>query len=179
MGSRLRGTALIAVFTLVPAVLLGQVRDERAVRAAFVYNLTKYVEWPDSEGDMTIAYIGEPDGGATLKQMLDGKNSGSRAIRVLLSPSDIDLERCQILYVAEPSTKKVHALLERVHGKGILTVGDTDVFVREGGMIGLVMVGEQIQIQVHLEAAQEAQLKISSRLLNIARLVRLGAEVKK
>jgi len=178
MRARLRRIVLIAVFTLLSSILLGQVHDERAVRAAFVYNLTKYVEWPEANGAMTIGYIGEPEAGETLKKMLDGKNSDSRPIRVLLSPSEAELERCQILYVAEPSSKKVHAMLEHVRGKGILTVGNTETFVHEGGMIGLVTVGEQIHIQVRLEVVQQAQLKISSRLLNIATLVAPGAEAK-
>jgi len=173
-----RLVTVLAVIILLTATAIAQVRDERAVRAAFVYNLTKYIEWPDAGSQMTIAFVGDSEAGEILKKMLDGKSSGPLPIHVLLSPSEADLLRCQLLYVAEPSSKKVRAALDRVHGKGILTVGDSELFVREGGMIGLVTVGEQVQIQVRLEAAQQAQLKISSRLLSIATLVRQGAEAK-
>lgn len=149
----------------------GQPHDERAVRAAFVFNLTKYVEWPQKTDEMVIGFIGQDQTGEIFKKMLDGKTSDSRVIRVLLSPSDQDLARCSILYIAEPSARNVRAALDQVRGKSILTVGDTEAFVREGGMIGLVTVGEQIQIRVSLETAQASRLKISSRLLNIAALV--------
>jgi len=110
--------------------------------------------------------------------MLDGKNSDSRLIHVVLSPSAEELERCNILYIADSSPQKTRAALEKVHSKGILTVGDTNSFLRQGGMIGLVTVGEQVQIQVRLEIAQESRLKISSRLLSIAVLVPPTADGK-
>ena len=170
--------ALFALFLFLPTRAAGQSHDERSVKAAFVFNLTKYVEWPQSSDEMVIGYVGEAQTGEIFKKMLDGKSSGSRAIRVLLSPSSADLERCQILYVAEASQKKVRVALDQVRGKGVLTVGDTELFLHEGGMIGLVTVGEQIQIQVSLEVVQESRLKISSRLLSIATLVRPNAEAR-
>jgi hypothetical protein len=155
-----------------------QLRDERAVKAAFVFNLTKYVEWPQASNEMLIGFVGEGPTGDVLKNMLDGKTSESRPIRVLLSPSDQELERCNILYIADPSPPRIRATLDRVHGRSILTVGDTGSFVRQGGMISLVTVGEQVQIQVSVETAQASQLKISSRLLNIAIIVRPIAEAR-
>ena len=154
----------------------GQLHDERAVKAAFVFNLTKYVEWPQKTDEIVIGFIGQDQTGEIFKKMLDGKTSDSRVIRVLLSPSDQDLARCSILYIADPSPKNVRAAFDQVRGKSILTVGDTETFVREGGMIGLMTVGEQIQIQVSLETVQASRLKISSRLLNIATLVRPAAK---
>jgi hypothetical protein len=166
---------LLALLAPIERVAEGQLHDERAVRAAFVFNLTKYVEWPQKTDGMVIGFIGQDQTGEIFKKMLDGKTSDSRVIHVLLSPSDQDLARCSILYIADPS-KNVRAALDQVRGKSVLTVGDTEAFVREGGMIGLVTVGEQIQIQVSLETAQASRLKISSRLLNIATLVRPTAK---
>ena len=179
-GARLHnGILLVMLLALAAGAALSQEHDERAVKAAFVYNLTKYVEWPQASAEMTIGYIGERLTGETLRKMLDGKSSGPHPIRVVIAPSDKELERCQIIYVAEHSPKDVHAVLERVHGKNVLTVGDSEMFVQEGGMIGLVTVGEQVQIRVSLEGAQQAQLKISSRLLNIATLIPPSTEAKK
>jgi hypothetical protein len=169
---------LALLLLLISPGAVPQSHDDRSVKAAFVFNLTKYVEWPQSSEEMVIGYLGEERTGEIFKKMLDGKSSGSRSIRVILLPSATDLERCQLLYVAEPSEKKVRAALDLVRGKSVLTVGDTDSFVREGGMIGLVTVGEQIQIQVGLEVVQESRLKVSSRLLSIATLVRPGPEAK-
>lgn len=165
----------LALLVPIAPVAEGQLHDERAVRAAFVFNLTKYVEWPQKTDEIVIGFLGQDQTGEMFKKMLDGKTSDSRVIRVLLSPSDQDLAGCSILYIADPS-KNVRTALDQVRGKSILTVGDTETFVREGGMIGLVTVGEQIQIQVSLETVQASRLKISSRLLNIATLVRPTAK---
>ena len=148
-----------------------QMRDERAVKAAFVFNLTKYVEWPQASNELVIGFVGEGPMGETLERMLAGRSSESRPIRVVLYPPDEELERCSILYIADSAPSKVRAILDRVRTKSILTVGDTGSFARNGGMVGLVRVGEQVQIQVNLEVTHESRLRISSRLLNIAVIV--------
>ena len=153
-------------------------QDERAVKAAFVFNLTKYVEWPNPASELLIGYVGDPLMGETLQKLLEGKTSDSRIIHVLIAPSDQDLTRCALLYIAEPSSRKLHALLERVRDRNTLTVGDSGSFAKEGGMVGLVRNGDQVQIQVNLQAAQAAQLKISSRLLNLSTIIRDGKEVR-
>ncbi|MFZ3264262.1 MAG: YfiR family protein [Terriglobales bacterium] len=168
----------LGLLLLMPRAGQSQPHDELAVKAALVFNLTKYVEWPQGNNEVVIGFVGEGPMGEVLKKMLDGKTSESRPIHVLLSPSDQELERCYILYIADPSPRKIHAALDRVRDKSILTVGDTESFVREGGMISLVTVGDLVQIQVRLEVARESRLKISSRLLNIVVLVPPAPEVK-
>jgi len=163
------GFGLVLLFSIpCPA----QFQDESAVRAAFVFNLTKYVEWPHPGDEIVIGFVGDEHMGETLRKTLAGKTVESRPIRVVLSPTDDELQHCHLLYITHSSSKTLHAALDKVRSKGVLTVGDTDSFTREGGIIGLVRSGEQIQIQVNLEMAQESQLKISSRLLNLATLVK-------
>lgn len=159
---------LIFLFVLPAAA---QLQDERSVKTAFVFNLTKYVEWPHATNELVIGFVGDAPMGEILKKMLDGKTSDSRPIRVLLFPSEEQLEHCNLLYIAHSSPKETRAALDRVHKKGILTVGETESFARDGGMIGLVRTGDQVLIQVNLQAAQESQLKISSRLLNLSIIV--------
>jgi hypothetical protein len=155
-----------------------QQRDERAVRAAYVFNLTKYVQWPQEKSELIIAFSGSPTTGEKLRELLEGKSSESRSIHVVLVPPEEDLPRCAILYLTDPPSKKLRASLDKLENRGILTVGETDSFVREGGMVGLVKVRDQIQIQVNLEATQQAGVKISSRLLNLAVLVRSDSSAR-
>jgi hypothetical protein len=159
---------------LTASVSQAQVHDEYAVKAAFVYNLTKYVEWPQARNQLVVAVMGEGPMPDMLKQMLDKKTSESRSIHVVLSPSEEELQHCDILYIANSSSKQLRATLDEIHRKEILTVGDAQSFARDGGMVGLVRVGEQVQLQINLEATQQSHLKISSRLLNIALLVQPG-----
>jgi uncharacterized protein DUF4154 len=173
-----RVASTVSLLLLLVAATQAQTHDERAVRAAFVYNLTKYVEWPQPSRELVIGFLGEGPMGDILKKMLDGKSSESRPIRVVLSPSDEELEHCHILYVGNmPSTTR-RAALDRVRHKSTLTVGDTENFARQGGMIALIRVGEEVQLQVNLQVTNESQLKISSRLLNIAHLVETPAGEK-
>jgi hypothetical protein len=155
-----------------------QLQNEYAVKAAFVLNLTKYVEWPQTNSELTIGFVGEGPMGETLKTMLAGKTNGFRPIHVLLSPSDEAMERCDIVYIADASSKKIRAALERVGSRSVLTVGDTDSFMRAGGMVGLVRVGEQMQIHVNLGAVRAARLRISSRLLNLTSVIQTTGKEK-
>jgi hypothetical protein len=164
---------ILALLLLFGPSASAQLQNEYAVRAAFVLNLTKYVEWPQASNALTVCSIGDGPIGETLKQMLAGKNNESRPIQVLLFPSDEALERCDIIYIAHSSSKKIREALDRVGNRSILTVGDTDSFTREGGMVGLVRVGEQMQIQINMDAIQAARLKVSARLLNLSSVVRI------
>src|SRR5579863_2996098 len=153
-----------AVLVLLAVSVLGtaQLQDESVVKAAYVYNLTKYVQWPQPGSELVIAFVGDGPMGNVLKKGLDGKTTTSGPIRVLVSPSDEQLIRCQLLYVDYSSSKQVHAVLQKVSNKEILTVGDWDSFTKEGGMVGLVRSGAQIQIQINEVTAGEAHLTISS-----------------
>ena len=155
-----------------------QLQDERAVRAAFVFNLTKYVEWPHPASELVIGFVGESAMGEMLQNMLAGKTSDSRTIRVVISPSDEELQRCQILYVGYPSSRKIRLTVDKVRNKGILTIGEADSFAQDGGMVGLVRAHDQIQVQVNLTVTQEAQIKISSRLLSLSTIVRTAPEAR-
>lgn len=153
-----------------------QPRDERAVRAAYVFNLTKYVEWPASTRELWIGFAGERSEGEFLARMLEGKTSESRPIHLVLSPSEEELKKCNILYIAEPQASKARAALNKANGEMLLTVGEADSFARDGGMVGLVKAGDHIEIVVNLEAAQKAGIKISSQLLSLAQIVSPGAK---
>ena len=172
---------LVCTFALISALALSafaDLQDENAVKVAFVFNFTKYVEWSRPTQDLVVGVIGDGPMAHALQASLSGRSSESRTIRVIVDPSDAQLEQCSIVYVTLSSPRKVRAALERLRGKGVLTVGDADFFARQGGMIGLVTSGDQIEIQVNLHAAEAAGLKISSRLLNLAKIVEPTAEAK-
>jgi hypothetical protein len=146
-------------------------QDERAVRAAFVFNLTKYVSWPTRRDRLVIGVVGAGDVGQVLKQVLDGKVSDGRRITVVIHMPDSDLGNCDLLYVAGLPPTTVRSILNRAAGRAVLTVGDSDQFVRAGGMVGLVRSGDQIEIEVNLPALRSRNLDMSSRLLKLALLV--------
>jgi len=172
-GAVCRAVVVVLCLCLFPLASAAQVKDELAVKAAFVFNLTKYVEWPAgaAANEIVIGVTGEESMGLVLKQVLSGKTAGSKTVRVILEPGKEELPHCNILYIAQPSPQKIRAILERIPSTGILTVGDTASFTRLGGAVGLVTTGDHVQIQINPAAAEAAQIKISSRLLSLATLV--------
>lgn len=146
-------------------------QDVRAVRAAYIYNLTKYVTWENQKSHITVCYFGEKSMGRALEGVLNGKYSDNRVIRVVPYTSASALERCDVLYVSGLAPEDDRAMLDRVRGRKILTIGDTDAFARRGGIIGLVRTGDQVQLDINVDAAAAAGLQISSRVLNLAVIV--------
>jgi TonB family protein len=164
----------LGLVVLIPTICWPQSQDERAVRAAYVFNLTKLVEWPAGKNELQIGFYGSSETGEFLRKMLDGRSSESRQIHMILFPSDDELQKCSIVYIADSQQTKVRATLDKLGYRNIVTVGETDWFAQEGGMVGLVKVGERIQMQVNLEATQRAGVKIGSHLLSLAVIVRSG-----
>lgn len=166
------GTLLLLLIS--PHVAAAQSQSELKVKAAYVFNLTKYVEWPDHKKSLVIAVEGDGPMVATLRDALAGKVSDSRNMEVVVSPTDADLDRCDVLYVARSDKKRIDAALRKVAGHSVLTVGDAASFTKQGGAVALLTVGDRIEIQINLQASQKARLKISSRLLNLATVVNDG-----
>jgi hypothetical protein len=156
---------------LLPGESLCAQQDERAVRAGFVFNLTKYVSWPERHERLVVGVMGQGSMVPVLKQVLEGKVSDGRRISIVINPSDGELRECDVLYVAEMSAVRIRSTLDRVASRAVLTVGDSDQFAREGGMVALVRSGDQIEIEVNLDAVRGRRLEMSSRLLNLAVLV--------
>jgi len=174
---RFRTLVVLAVFAAVAlAPASAQERDERAVRVAYLYSLIKFVDWPGPENDLLIGYVGSPATGETLFKSLDGRRNDAHTLHVILSPSDGALEKCGIIYFGDASTDAIRKTLAKVEGRPVLTLGETDAFPQLGGMVGLVKDEDHIQIVVNLPLTQRSGIRISSRVLNLATIVRPGKD---
>ena len=175
---RTRGPALLVLLAALVAVApaRAQERDESAVRVAYVYTLIKFVDWPHPQSDLLIGYVGPMTTGKTLFQALDGRKSDARTLHVVLSPRDELLERCRIIYFGDATQEEIRKTLAKVVGRPVLTLGETSAFARRGGMVGLVKSDDHIDLVVNLTLAQRSGVKISSRVLNLATIVRRGGE---
>lgn len=151
---------------------LAQSHDERAVRAAYVYNLLQYIDWPDQKSDLVIGFEGDPATGEVLRALLNGRTSNGHPIRVVLFPAAQELQNCSVVYVGDDASREARRVLDNIRGRTILTVGESDPFARDGGMVALVNTGDHIRIEVNLDATQSAGIRISSRVLNLATIVR-------
>ena len=163
---------------LFPRSAVAQERDERTLKSAFVFNLTKYVEWPSPKDGLAICFVGEGPMGESLETLLQGKSSESRVIHVVLFPKDDSIDQCDVLYIGNAAPKKVRSVLDRIRSKSVLSIADSESFPKDGGMVALVRSGQQIQMQINLEAVQDAKLKISSRVLNLATIIHAAPEAR-
>jgi hypothetical protein len=139
---------------------------EYQVKATYLYNFVKFVEWPAAarSGPLNICVAGRNPFGAFLDDLLRGEVVEGRPLtsRVILEP-DAD---CHVLFI--PSGGAASAYLRGAHGKPTLTVGETGDFLQQGGIIAFVMDEGHVRFAVSANAADEAKLKVSSRLLQLA-----------
>jgi hypothetical protein len=151
-------------------------QDERSVRVAFVYNLTKYVTWPTTNQNpiLNLCVVGDSAVGSAVKSVLDGKASEGGTVRVMIQPSGLVPPYCNIAYFPKAGRAKGHVGPIRETSGAVLTVGEDESFVREGVMVAFVRSGDAIRIEISPDKVKAAGLSISSRLLDIALLFHSG-----
>ena len=149
---------------------------ESQVKAVFLYNFTKYVGWPPEAfaGDtaaLNVCVLGRDPFGPALDATLRGESVNQRSLAARRVSSLDEVAGCQILFIADSEEHELTAILRRVEGKPILTVGEMDKFAETGGMIRLRKIENKIRLEINEGSAARAGLKISSQLLKLARIV--------
>ncbi len=172
-GGALLLPAFLAFF---PAPARAETRDlEAGVKAAYVYNFTKFVEWeaPVSTaapaGPFNICVLGEGPVASALEG-LDGRKAGASAIKVTRYREAARLPSCRILFVSRSEEKGLQRTLKAL-GHGTLTVSDIPGFARKGGIIGFFMDDKKVRIEVDPRRAGEAGLRLSPRLLQVSKII--------
>jgi YfiR/HmsC-like len=150
--------------------------DEYRVKAAFLFHFAQLAQWPvdasaPGSDQMNLCTFGEDPFGGELEKTLDGKMIGSLPIRVRHAKLSADVRGCQILFIAKGERKRLPALLQSVAHEPVLTVGETDDFIRQGGMILLSVENDRIRFEINLATAEQAGLKMSAKLLVLAKTV--------
>ena len=148
---------------------------EYQVKSAFLLNFTKFVEWPATafetpDSPITICILGEDPFGSLLDQIVAGELVGNRKIAISRIRRAPVPKGCQVLFVGRPE-REAAAVLTALD-PGVLTVGEGESFIRDGGMIAFVIENRRVRFSANQAAAENAGLKISSRLLNVAKSVK-------
>jgi hypothetical protein len=135
----------------------------------FLYNFTQFVEWPpqalNSNTAFVIGILGGDPFGNYLDAVVANEKVGGRPIVVKRFNSVSEIGRCHLLFIHNANTKDV---VQAVQGKNILTVGDDDNFLRDGGIIRFFIERSRIRLQINAAAARASSLDISSKLLRLA-----------
>ena len=153
-----------------------QEQDEYRVKAAFLFHFAQLAQWPaaapaSANDHLNLCTFGEDPFGGELEKTLEGKTIGSLPFRVRHVKQLPDVRGCQILFIAKGERKRVPALLQTVGHDPVLTVGETDDFIRQGGMILLSVENERIRFEINLATTERAGLKMSAKLLVLAKSV--------
>jgi YfiR/HmsC-like len=172
------GIIVCGLFLIASPTALSQNGEgaEYPVKLAFLYNFTKFIEWPPESyrapsAPLLICIVGHDPFSQVLEGELRTRNVGGHPVEVrTLKPND-KLSLCQIVFV--PATEKEHAvrIVSGLKGSNTLTVGETDGFAVQGGIINLTVEANKVHFEVNRLAAERAGLKISSKLLSIAKIV--------
>jgi uncharacterized protein DUF4154 len=154
----------------------GNASSEYQVKAAFLFHFAQFVDWPaevfkDADSPLTYCTLGEDPFHGALDATLNGKTVGARAFRVQHFKQVQELRECQVLFLGAAEKKILAAELERLRGAPILTVGESESFAQEGGMISFFLEDNKVRFNINLGAAERAKLKISARLLALAKTV--------
>ena len=150
-----------------------EVASEYRVKAAYLYNFVKYVEWPDtSKGRILICVAGQNPFGTLLESMVRNERvHGVPLVTEVILDARTD---CDVLFT--PRTANIRAYLVGAAGLPTLTIGETPRFVEQGGMIGFYPDGVNVRFEINPAAATKVHLKISSRLLQLAKIVEPASE---
>ena len=148
-----------------------------SVKAAFVYQFANFVEWPEasfenSDSPLKIGVTGDDELLEALRKLVAGKKIGRRSVEIVANGGlDDDFRDCHILFIGANDQKSLSTYIEKWRESAVLAVSDSPSFTQDGGIIRLFDADKKIGIEINIDAAERAQLRISSRLLRLATVV--------
>jgi hypothetical protein len=162
--------------------LPGQI-NEYQVKAFFLYNFARYVEWPPetfkaANDPIVICIFGRNPFGGALEQAVAGKLLGARPFVVRMIPDIPTDSSCHILFVNSSERRRFRSLSGRLKGSAVLSVGETPGFTADGGVINFKLEDGKVRFEIDLEAAGREHLRISSKLLSLAQIAKESEDGK-
>jgi hypothetical protein len=170
--------AVLALVFLTPRLAAQQAKpSEYAVKAAYLYNFARFVEWPAgvaaaSKDSFIICVLGQDPFGPALDATLAGEKIDGKPVVAKRISKPQDSVGCRILFISPSEDARLKDILATVDKSGLLTVSDMAQFSRRGGMIQLVLDGSKVRFEVNVTNARAAGLTLSSELLKVAIAVR-------
>jgi hypothetical protein len=173
-GSGARGLTAV-VLSLALAAAAGAEQQpgqtlEYPVKAAYLYQFLRFVEWPEDGADLPacVGLIGDDPFRAALDRTIAGKTVAGRVLQVRRFRGVDDLEECPVLFVARSEVSRLKPILAKVAPWRTLTIGENEAFTQSGGMVRFFVEERRVRFEINLPAAQKAGLRLSSRLLALA-----------
>jgi hypothetical protein len=150
------------------------------VKAVFLSTFAKFVEWPSDPGSNTgpisICVLGDDPFEGALDEAIKGKTINGRELVARRYKRAEETTGCQIVFISVSEKNRLRAILDSLRRESALTVGETEGFAKLGGMINFTLEENRVHFEINVDAADHARLKISSKLLNLAKIVRDGGK---
>jgi hypothetical protein len=168
---------IILGFSLPAIAVRGQTIDENQFTASFLFNIAKFVEWPAESfkgpaDPLVCCVLGEGPFDQKLEQAAGNQSVDKRRLVMRHVFEARQLNGCHMLFVSAPERKRWLSMADSIKGHSILTVGEIDNFISEGGIISFSFENAKPLIQINMDEAIQEKLRISSKLLNLSQIVR-------
>ena len=171
----------VALLALPNVPLMAQPATAPALTAAFLYNFAKFAEWPAESlppgQRLSLCVVGDNAVADALEQIIKGRAVEGHELTVAVLKADGPLRSCHLLYVSGDANRSAQ-VLEAVKGVPVFTVGDEIRFAASGGVAQLILENDHMRFAVNVSAAQRARLKVSSKLLSLAKIVKDDYDVR-
>jgi len=178
------GAVLLAVLLVAGALRPQEPPSvEYQVKAAFLYNFARFIEWPpdafpSEKSPITFCVYGPDPFGNSLDDVIRGKSVNNREFLARRPRDYPELRTCQLVFVSEKEDKHLGEILSSVKGSSVLLVGESQDFAERGGTVQFFLENNKLRFAVNVDAAKRARLQISSKLLALAKIVADSGHVK-
>ncbi len=173
---------LVAIVLLFSSqTLLAETSLEYRVKAAFLYNFTKFVEWPPEsyaspDAPLEICVFGSDPFGLTLDDTVRGKSANSHLLSIRRINRQSEMPGCKVIYFGDSEDSRLRSHISELEGLPILTVSDAPDFLELGGMIRFLIIDGKVRFNVNHRLTNMARLTVSSKLLSVANRVVNGSD---
>lgn len=175
-GLQIAGVFAFLLIVAAAATAQAPALTETQIKAGFLFNFTKFVEWPadsfsSASSPIILGIMGEDEFGELLDRAAAGKIINGRVVMVKRFKEEGTLQACNILFISASEEKHLARIVQKLKGTTVLTVGEAVGFAQLGGIINFSTEGNRVRLEINLEAAARARLKISAKVIAVARLV--------
>jgi hypothetical protein len=180
LGPAVRRLLLVTGLTIAASgVATAQSATAAVLTAAFLFNFAKFTAWPADaphDGPITICVSGDPDVVSALQRIVTGRPIAGRDVAAS-TVSAGGWRGCHVLYLTGLEAGRSQRIVDELKGSPILTVSDLQGFAEHGGIVGLVVDSGKIRFRINTDAAERARLRLSSRVLTLATVVKDGGPI--
>jgi hypothetical protein len=168
----------ISLLLALPGVIPAQPQraSEYEVKAAYLLNFLKFVQWPGSsaqaENNVPICILGRDPFGGVLDRIVAGQQIDGKRVIVKRIAKAADIDNCRVLFIDSSESSQLPGTLMSLDDTPVLTVAEMPDFVSRGGIIQFVLKEGRVRFEINLMNAQKIGLMVSSQMLNVASAVR-------